>query len=197
MTNRSKQSVGPKPTAVMSRNKLLYLLFYYTLHWLPASLMDLQLRIQGKEAKFAKLISRLFNVIDSLSPFTCNFWLYSNEHTEALLQSLSSADRLRFDFDARRIDWPTFYMTFGEGLRRFLLKEDRKLTWLVEGIKVPIPVPSGTSPSSMAVISESLTQTGGQEKRKKRIISRSPMPDEEDEKEERRRKEWRNLKAAL
>eukprot|EP01087_Luapelamoeba_hula_P000729 TRINITY_DN1053_c0_g2_i1.p1 TRINITY_DN1053_c0_g2~~TRINITY_DN1053_c0_g2_i1.p1 ORF type:complete len:581 (+),score=85.60 TRINITY_DN1053_c0_g2_i1:63-1805(+) len=121
---RSKHSMGPDPWNVMTTSKPVFETAHMLLHVFPASLMDAKLILSGKKAKMVKMSQRLYGAVDQLSPFTLNYWLFVAENTAQLWDELEERDRQLFPFDVSSIKWPAYYMTYCEGLRRYLLKEE-------------------------------------------------------------------------
>ena len=56
--------------------------------------------------------------------FTCQDWNFHCENMVALLATLSPEDKLKFDFDVRKIEWSSYLEKYCLGVRRFVLNED-------------------------------------------------------------------------
>lgn len=113
-------------------------------HYGPAHLVDLFSRLVGQKPFLVRVSDMMQKSTRALEPFTTGSWTWSSDNSMALEASLSEEDREEFGFDVRVLDWQTYLVTYAQGIRDFLFKEDpakqeacrRKLKamWLLDWI---------------------------------------------------------------
>lgn len=96
----------------------------YTLHLLPAYVMDSMRMLQGKKPYVVKSIQKLRKAMSTLYHFTTNNWFFSANTMDRMHGDLNEHDKQTYNIDIRAIDWDTYFIIFCHGMRRFLLKED-------------------------------------------------------------------------
>lgn len=112
----------PVPRFTMNR-------FYHEMnrifdHLLPAWIMDLGLRLVGKKPVLLRLQMKLWRSVACLEYFTSNQWTFMNDNVTQLFSRMCADDQKEFNFDVRRIHWPTYLENYCLGVKRFALKED-------------------------------------------------------------------------
>lgn len=55
--------------------------------------------------------------------FTLKKWQFASNNFVSLLDKLSAEDRRIFNFDVRKIDWPSYLSDYCLGIRRYIFKE--------------------------------------------------------------------------
>lgn len=60
----------------------------------------------------------------SLQFFTTHQWRFISNNPIHLLEQMSNQDKQTFYFDVRDIKWKSYFETYIQGTRRFVLKED-------------------------------------------------------------------------
>lgn len=50
-------------------------------------------------------------------------WIFDSQHTTELLTALSLEERKNFNIDFLTVDWRRYFLNYGYGLRKFVLKE--------------------------------------------------------------------------
>jgi nucleoside-diphosphate-sugar epimerase len=77
------------------------------------------------QARRSSSIKRLLYLADLYETYISATSVFDTTNTERLLGDLDEADRMSFDFDARRIDWRAYIQDVHiPGLRRHVLRED-------------------------------------------------------------------------
>ncbi|XP_046643602.1 putative fatty acyl-CoA reductase CG5065 [Daphnia pulicaria] len=93
-------------------------------HYLPAYLLDFTSQLFGKRAKMVKLYERVFRAISNLGFFNSHQWQFVSENSLTIQSKMSTADRKIFDFDVRQLNWRSYFETYVQGIRLFILKDD-------------------------------------------------------------------------
>lgn len=60
----------------------------------------------------------------SLEFFTTHQWRFISNNPIRLLEEMSKQDKKTFYFDVREIDWKSYFETYIQGARRYVLKDD-------------------------------------------------------------------------
>lgn len=93
-------------------------------HRLPAFLLDTYMRIVGKRPMFMRIQERIWRSVATLEYFTTQEWEFENENMRALDAKLEPEDRKTFNFEVKRIHWPTYIENYCVGTKVYALKED-------------------------------------------------------------------------
>jgi hypothetical protein len=129
----ARKMVG-RPFVFWAAGPLKHFILHCFLHVVPAALMDSTRLVRGKRAKMLTATRKLNKVISSLAFFTCNQWFFSCDNIDQLIEEMDPPDRQLFNFDVRSIDWETYFITYSQGIKRFLLKEGPPRTVEDEGV---------------------------------------------------------------
>uniref|UniRef100_A0A0P6D5V9 Fatty acyl-CoA reductase n=1 Tax=Daphnia magna TaxID=35525 RepID=A0A0P6D5V9_9CRUS len=93
-------------------------------HYLPAYCLDFISQLTGKRAKMVKLYERVFKATSSLGFFNSHQWQFVSENSLKIRSQMSTSDQHAFDFDVRHLNWRTYFETYVQGIRQFILKDD-------------------------------------------------------------------------
>jgi fatty acyl-CoA reductase len=74
--------------------------------------------------KQVKLYERVFRAISNLGFFNSHQWQFVSENSLTIQSKMSTADRKIFDFDVRQLNWRSYFETYVQGIRLFILKDD-------------------------------------------------------------------------
>ncbi|XP_050550022.1 fatty acyl-CoA reductase wat-like [Spodoptera frugiperda] len=125
----NKARYYPTPKAVSytfawcTNIRLLYWIYAWLLHLIPAYIVDAVMVLFGKERRFGKLAQKLSKMTMALSHFLSHHWKFDDRNTVALFDSLSEDDRKIFNFDVTDIDWPEYILVWCLGLRKYFVKD--------------------------------------------------------------------------
>jgi hypothetical protein len=128
-----RKMVG-RPFVFWAAGPLKHFILHCLLHVLPAAIIDTTRLVRGKRAKMVSATRKLNKAISSLAFFTTNQWLFACDNIDQLIEELDPIDRQLFNFDVRTIDWETYFITYSQGIKRFLLKEGPPRTVEDEGV---------------------------------------------------------------
>ncbi|XP_068081071.1 putative fatty acyl-CoA reductase CG5065 [Anabrus simplex] len=129
------------PDGRFRSNRAMNTLCCYTLHTIPAYVLDLFLRLSGKKPYMVNVQGKLDKASKSLEYFTSQQWRFKDDNVRQLVTVLSSEDRQTFHFDVQDINWSTYLENYVLGIRNFIFKEHpgslhkarkqlRKLFWM-------------------------------------------------------------------
>lgn len=121
-----KRSVGTS-WALYFPNRWHHRVFHHAAHTLPAALADTITYAKGGKPTMVKKSKRMLRAVKTLSYFTSHQWFYSTENVDALIDSMNEEDLRLFPVDVRKIDWELYFLTYAQGLRRYMLKETDEL----------------------------------------------------------------------
>ncbi|XP_022826756.1 fatty acyl-CoA reductase wat-like [Spodoptera litura] len=103
--------------------RLLYWIYAWLLHLIPAYIVDTILLLFGKKRRFGNLAQKMSKMTIVLSHFLTHQWKFDDRNTSALFDSLSKDDREIFNFDVTNIDWTEYILTLCLGLRKYFVKD--------------------------------------------------------------------------
>ncbi|KAJ2938365.1 hypothetical protein O0L34_g13290 [Tuta absoluta] len=110
------------------KNRFLFYLFFWLVHWIPAYLIDGVCFLLGKPRQFVKLYTKAYKLFTLNGYYTTNEWKFSDRNLTILRKNMSEADRQIYNFDVKDIDWTEFMMVWAIGLRKYIVKDGLKDT---------------------------------------------------------------------
>lgn len=93
------------------------------LHFLPAYVLDGIARLCGGRPQLVRLHTNVWHSLNLLNRFIFTEWLFDNRRALQMFDGLQPADRHRFNFDVRTINWEEYFVTLTLGVRRYLSRE--------------------------------------------------------------------------
>lgn len=79
--------------------------------------------LQKKAGLLKMVVTRSESVAVSFKHFTMNEWFFSVDNTTEMQRFCSPEELEIFSLDITKVDWPKYFVNFGWGLQRFVLKE--------------------------------------------------------------------------
>ncbi|XP_046837370.1 fatty acyl-CoA reductase wat-like [Vespa crabro] len=133
----------------MTKYRLIYLIYVYFLHLLPAFIIDAIALCVGKQPRLLGMYKKIHQMSDVFGYFCTNEWTYTNERWNELMKKLTPADRDLFLCDMNDIVWDIYFATYVVGIRKYILKDPietlpqarikwRRLYWAHQGFKLSI-----------------------------------------------------------
>lgn len=106
-------------------NPRLFPYLEWLLHSFPAFLLDKKAELVGAKANNAKKMDVMKKIIGALAYFTGHEWVFHSDNLVALFEKLNFGDRSVFNIDvsSHSIDWELYWITFQQGLNKFLMKD--------------------------------------------------------------------------
>ncbi|XP_063898661.1 putative fatty acyl-CoA reductase CG8306 [Helicoverpa armigera] len=105
------------PTLLMFRISAIFV------HFFPAFLLDLMLRVTGGRPILIRLHKNVWNSLNRLERFIFSEWKFYNPNTLELATKLSKKDKELFYIDVTSLQWVEYFSTLHLGVRRYLNKE--------------------------------------------------------------------------
>ncbi|KAI5722998.1 hypothetical protein M8J76_016822 [Diaphorina citri] len=109
------------PLQTKSRNLYIFLSFF--LHYLVGYVFDFFFWASGQKMRLIPIYKRLDKASDALQPFSSRDWYFDTRNTETAWNRLSPADRDRFPFDIRDLDWDDYLETYVRGTMVYHLQD--------------------------------------------------------------------------
>jgi fatty acyl-CoA reductase len=112
------------PNAAWTGNKLMYFLWVFTCHRIPAFLMDCYMRCVGKKPRMMSLYRKLHRSVDTLSFFTARHWEWEVRSLIHLQQAMTPHDTNEFNTNIANMNWDEYLENFCVGTKCFVLNEE-------------------------------------------------------------------------
>lgn len=96
------------------------------LHFLPAIILDVMLRMQGKKPFMLKIAKRFKLAVDTGTFFAMHNWNFETKNIRRITQAAreTQLDAHEFNFDISNLDWDAYMEKYMMGIRTFVLKDD-------------------------------------------------------------------------
>ncbi|KAF2904474.1 hypothetical protein ILUMI_01714 [Ignelater luminosus] len=108
---------------LLNPNRYVHLFFHYLLHVLPAYIVDFFAMCVGKQPQLVKGYAKIAKFVDVIAFFSTKQWLFINQNTQELWNSLSSQDKKLFNFDMGSFCWDAYFSTYISGIRVYVVKD--------------------------------------------------------------------------
>ncbi|KAJ8706207.1 hypothetical protein PYW08_010833 [Mythimna loreyi] len=127
---------------VETRNRVVYRLLAWFLHYIPGYFIDAVVSILGVRPKgvppLVKVYSRVDNMLEVYRYFMDNTWNFRDDNLQAMISRLSPADQVIYTCDVGQMLFNDFLKATCVGIRRFIIKDGlvgsdvgyRKQQWL-------------------------------------------------------------------
>lgn len=92
-------------------------------HFWPAYILDFVTRLSGGRPILVRLHTNVWNSLKLLEKFIFTEWKFHNTKTQALIATLSEADKEKYNFDLKTLEWEPYFVNMAQGVRRYLSKE--------------------------------------------------------------------------
>ncbi|XP_054280079.1 fatty acyl-CoA reductase wat-like isoform X2 [Macrosteles quadrilineatus] len=102
---------------------LLYLMYQWLLHLIPALCIDMFLVVTGKKPKLWSVYKKVHKFTKVITYFSKRQWLFHNDRMIRLWDSLDPQDKEIFNFDISALDWDDFLKNTITGLRCNFFKD--------------------------------------------------------------------------
>ena len=83
--------------------------------------------LQKKAEKYKEGIEKVEEIGKLFSYFILNEWIFDNHTALKMEQRMNETEMKEFPFSAKKINWQTYIMNYGYGLKRFVLNESAEL----------------------------------------------------------------------
>lgn len=104
----------------------IHVLYEIFLHFLPAFITDLMLKMQGKKAIMMKISKRFKMAADTGEFFSTHEWIFGVGNLKRIIQAAQETqlDADEFNCSVKSINWDSYMERYMLGIRQFLLKDD-------------------------------------------------------------------------
>lgn len=104
----------------------IHFLYEIFLHFLPAFLSDIVLRIQGKKPIMFKISKRFKMAADTGEYFAMHEWNFGVKNINRMTRAAQETqmDANEFNCDISTLNWDAFFEKYVLGVRQFVLKDD-------------------------------------------------------------------------
>lgn len=92
-------------------------------HFFPAVLLDMMLRLTGGRPILIRLHKNVWNSLNRLERFIFSEWKFHNPNTIELTKKLNKTDKELFFIDISDLVWESYFIQLLLGVRRYLNKE--------------------------------------------------------------------------
>ncbi|XP_049883818.1 fatty acyl-CoA reductase wat-like [Pectinophora gossypiella] len=107
----------------LTPSKIMYALYGFFLHWIPAYIGDGIATLIGKKPMLRKAYTKIDKFSIVISYFALREWNFSNRNVQKLFSELCDADKHIFDFDISGLNWSDYFYSYVRGVRVYLLKD--------------------------------------------------------------------------
>ncbi|KPJ10851.1 Putative fatty acyl-CoA reductase CG5065 [Papilio machaon] len=103
--------------------KLLSVLLFWLLHFVPAFLVDIACKLIGKRPILIQTYKKIYKLTSALEFFMNNEWKFQDDNTLNLYLNLSNIDRDIFNCDMATIDNKEMTHLWAYGVRKYIIKD--------------------------------------------------------------------------
>lgn len=105
-------------------NRTMHKIYEFFLHFLPAYIFDIVLRIQGSKPIMMKIARRFQRAANTGEFFAMHEWIFENDNQRILSQNVKQmADGNEFNCDISHMDWDSYVENYMLGIRKYVLKD--------------------------------------------------------------------------
>lgn len=108
---------------IMQSNYLLYLLYRFFLHTIPAYIVDGALLCIGQKPKMVNVYRKIHKFSRVLSYFTTKTWIFKSSNVQRVCKKMSKRDNEIFFSDLNQLNWDEYSKFFVTGLRVYLVND--------------------------------------------------------------------------
>ncbi|KAB0790965.1 hypothetical protein PPYR_02765 [Photinus pyralis] len=108
---------------IVTQSKLTFAMAHFLFHVLIGYIVDFINVVNGKKPFATKKIKRAKVRVDMVNYFVQKEATFSNNNTQLVWKTLTSKDKQLFFFDMGSHSWEDYSVTYGPGLRVYLLKD--------------------------------------------------------------------------
>lgn len=105
-------------------NRFVHFFVELLLHFLPALLFDVVIRLQGGKPIMFKIAKRLKSSADTGEFFAMHSWVFKVDNMRELIRQVHQAtDGDEFNCDMSNMDWSEYVRDYMLGIRKFVLRD--------------------------------------------------------------------------
>ncbi|XP_046738977.1 putative fatty acyl-CoA reductase CG5065 [Diprion similis] len=108
------------PWGFATKSRLLYRISNFFFNSIQALIIDVVLRLMGKEPQLYKITNKIREAFDVLEYFTTQEWDFDNQKIQDLWTQLGPEDRKTFPFSIQALDWDEYFTNILVGIRKYI-----------------------------------------------------------------------------
>eukprot|EP00102_Acyrthosiphon_pisum_P013265 XP_008182779.1 PREDICTED: fatty acyl-CoA reductase 1 isoform X2 [Acyrthosiphon pisum] len=112
-----------KQYVILTSSKIMFTIFFFIYHYLPAYFIDSCLWIAGKKPRVTKIYKKMDAMMRDMSYFSCNDFKFDDKQLKALISSQSDEDKKLFNMDITNINWEEYFFKSILGIKKYILKD--------------------------------------------------------------------------
>ncbi|KAL6433578.1 hypothetical protein ACFW04_006576 [Cataglyphis niger] len=113
------------PDFTFRTNKFIHTIMVAMLHFLPAFIVDLVLRVRGYKPIMMKITKRFERAAKTGEFFAMNEWKFCADNMTKLVKFVRASGHCNdFNVDIRNLDWDTYLHQYMLGIRKYILKDN-------------------------------------------------------------------------
>ncbi|XP_013176093.1 PREDICTED: fatty acyl-CoA reductase 1-like [Papilio xuthus] len=116
------------PFVIETKSELIFFIFTWILHFVPAYIIDVVCLLLGKPRRFVKLYEKVYKSNKLFSHFIQKEWLFCDKNLQELYKKMSNTDKTIFNFNIVTVNMKQLITTWILGIRKYLIKDDLKGT---------------------------------------------------------------------
>ncbi|XP_071635270.1 putative fatty acyl-CoA reductase CG5065 [Temnothorax longispinosus] len=113
------------PGFTFRTNKFIHAIIVPTLHFFPAFIVDLILRVQGHKPMMLRVAKRFDRAAKAGEFFATNQWRFHSGNMTKLMKFVRASDDCdKFDVDITNLNWDMYLRQYMLGIRKYILKDN-------------------------------------------------------------------------
>ncbi|XP_070154143.1 putative fatty acyl-CoA reductase CG5065 isoform X3 [Polyergus mexicanus] len=113
------------PDFTFRTNKFIHAIMVAMLHFLPAFIIDLILRVRGYKPIMMKITKRFERAAKTGEFFAINEWKFCADNMTKLVKFVKASGHCNdFNVDIKSLDWDTYLHQYMLGIRKYILKDN-------------------------------------------------------------------------
>ncbi|XP_018574208.1 fatty acyl-CoA reductase wat-like [Anoplophora glabripennis] len=108
---------------ILVKSYSMNLLLTFLLHTVPAFIADAVMLARGKKMRFLNIYKKIHEFSRLLTFFVMKSFEFKSANVRKMLERMSVKDREVFFCDLKQLDWEEFVITYGAGIRVYLVKD--------------------------------------------------------------------------
>ncbi|XP_050452817.1 putative fatty acyl-CoA reductase CG5065 isoform X1 [Cataglyphis hispanica] len=113
------------PDFTFRTNKFIHTIIVAMLHFLPAFIVDLVLRVRGYKPIMMKITKRFERAAKTGEFFAVNEWKFCADNMTKLVKFVRASGHCNdFNVDIRNLDWDAYLHQYMLGIRKYILKDN-------------------------------------------------------------------------
>lgn len=113
-----------RPITFASSNEFMFRMYSLVLHYLPAYIMDLAMKLRGEKPRLVDTYIKIDKVVATVKKFSNTTYFFDNQNMRDLYLAMSPVDHQHYPCDNRNYSWRLYFEVAVPGLKKYFFKED-------------------------------------------------------------------------